>query len=157
MIDFYRINNDYLDFLKQYDSQVPNIQYEKHEKFFCGTVLNVNEINYFAPISSFTIPQRTNFLILDKQKALSSVRLCFMVPVLPSVITKISIKDLHNEDPKYAILVSKEYQYCSVHEQELKKKAMSVYKIGCNKNHILNKTCCDFKKLEQVYIQYKQE
>lgn len=92
MIDFYRINSDYLSFLKQYDSQVPNIQYEKHDKFFCGTVLSIDGINYFAPISSFKIPQRTNFIILDKQKSLSSVRLCFMIPVLSSVITKIKLK-----------------------------------------------------------------
>lgn len=157
MIDFYRINSDYLSFLKQYDSQVPNIQYEKHDKFFCGTVLSIDGINYFAPISSFKIPQRTNFIILDKQKSLSSVRLCFMIPVLSSVITKINIKDLYNEDPHYAILVSKEYHYCSAHEQELNKKALSVYKIGCNKNHALNKTCCDFKLLEQIYTKFKQE
>ncbi len=157
MIDFYKINSAYLDFLKKYDSQVPNTEYEQHEKFFCGTVLNINGIDFFAPISSFKTPQRTNFLIFDKQKVLSSVRLCFMVPVLSSVIAKVSIKDLYSIDPQYAILVSKEYQYCSTHEQDLKKKAASVYKIGCNKNHSLNKTCCDFKLLEKIYTQFAKE
>lgn len=37
---------------------------------------------------------------------------------------------------------------------ELLKRANSVYKIGCNKNHFLNYTCCDFKKLENEYIKY---
>ena len=37
----------------------------------------------------------------------------------------------------------------------ISQKANAVYKIGCNKNHKLNYTCCDFKKLEEHYLEFK--
>lgn len=48
-------------------------------------------------------------------------------------------------------------RYCKMHEAEIFDKAERVYKIGCNKNHYLNYTCCDFKKLETVYLNYGKE
>ena len=53
----------------------------------------INEFDYFAPISSFTIPQRTNIIIKDiSGKPISSIRFFFMVPVPQNVITVKSIK-----------------------------------------------------------------
>lgn len=57
-------------------------------------------------------------------------------------------------DVNYANLLRAEYSYCSAHIQDILKKTLSVYKIGCNKNHRLNYTCCDFKKLEANYMRY---
>lgn len=157
MIDFYEINSDYLDYLRKYDSRVPVKGYALHEKFFCGVVLTVNDgISYYAPVSHFKQIQRTNFPIYDKDgiTILSSVRLCFMIPVIPSVINRISMRKLFSIDSAYAVLVDKEYSYCSKHEAQLNKRAQAVYKIGCNKKHKFNSLCCDFKKLEGVYKDY---
>ena len=55
----------------------------------------------------------------------------------------------------YANLLNTEYQWCLRNETAILKKAKAVYKIGCNKNHTLNNMCCDFKKLEKEYLQYK--
>ena len=157
MIDFYEIDSSYLDYLRQYDSRVPATGYNKHEKFFCGIVLTVcDDVLYYAPVSHFKQIQRTNFPIYDKDDVtiLSTVRLCFMIPVMPSVITRINLHELYAADPAYAILVDKEYSYCSKHEEQLNKRAQAVYKIGCNKKHRFNDLCCDFKKLEGVYRNY---
>ncbi|MBQ7216347.1 MAG: type III toxin-antitoxin system ToxN/AbiQ family toxin [Synergistaceae bacterium] len=157
MINFYDIASDYLDYLRSYEPKVPKTGYSSHEKFFCGIVLTINDsVQYYAPVSSFSEQQRTNFLIYDKdgRTVLSSVRFCFMIPVMPSVISRINIQNLHRTDSSYAILVDKEYSYCSSHEALLRKRAQSVYNIGCNKRHAFNHTCCDFKKLERVYQAY---
>lgn len=66
-----------------------------------------------------------------------------MIPVMLSVVSRINIQDFYSISPSYAILVSKEYSYCSSHEEFLKRRAQSVYNIGCN-----------FKKLERVYQAY---
>ena len=157
MIDFYDIDPHYLDYLRNYEPKVPAAGYTSHEKFFCGIVLTINDTHqYYAPVSSFSTKQRTNFLIYDKdcKTVLSSVRLCFMIPVMPSVLHRINVQDLYSTDPSYAILVDKEYSYCSSHEALLRKRAQSVYNIGCNKKHEYNSCCCDFKKLERVYQAY---
>ena len=157
MIDFYDIDSDYLDYLRSYEPKVPKTGYNSYEKFFCGIILTINDtVQYYAPVSSFSEQQRTNFLIYDKDNktVLSSVRLCFMVPVISSIIHRINIQELFRTDSLYAILVDKEYSYCSKNETSLRKRAQSVYNIGCNKNHAYNRNCCDFKKLERVYQAY---
>lgn len=53
MLDFYDVDLDYINFLKQYDTQIPNISYTSRNKFVCGIVLNINGINImlrFPPI-----------------------------------------------------------------------------------------------------------
>lgn len=51
-------------------------------------------------------------------------------------------------------LFTEKLTFCSI-VYDIKAKALSVYKIGCNKKHRLNYICCDFKKLEEHYMEYK--
>lgn len=155
MIAFYDIDKDYINFLKTLDKQVPNIEYNKNNKFVCGVVLNINDVKYYAPISHMTNKQQTNLQIFDKGKPISTIRFSFMVPAMDSVLKKKDFISISKSDKKYVDLLSSEYNYCKSHINEIKKKAMSVYAIGCNKNHRLNYTCCDFQKLEKYYMKYK--
>lgn len=157
MIKFYDVDTNYINFLRKIDNQIPNMSYESHDKFVCGVVLNIDDVEYYAPISHFNKPQKTNFPIIDNGKIISTVRFCFMFPALHSVLKKKNFKKISELDPKYADLLSTEYKYCKSHIEELTKRAYSVYKIGCNKNHCLNYTCCDFKKLESYYTQYNEK
>ncbi len=157
MIDFYNIDSGYLDYLRRYDDKVPRTGYITHKKFFCGIVLTIgDDIPYYAPVSHFRHKQRTNFPIYDKDGTtiLSTVRLCFMIPVIDSVLQRINIKDIYRIDSAYATLVDKEYSYCSKNEAQLLKCAKIVYRIGCNKTHKYNSCCCDFKFLEGIYQKY---
>ena len=45
MIEFYDIDENYINFLKTFDKQVPNVTYDSNNKFVCGVVLNVNNID----------------------------------------------------------------------------------------------------------------
>ena len=54
MLRFYDINEEYIQFLKSIDSQVPDIKYESNNKFVCGIVLNINDVKYYAHISHKT-------------------------------------------------------------------------------------------------------
>ena len=154
MIRFYDVDKNYINFLRGIDRQIPNLSYEPHDKFVCGIVLEVNGINYYAPISHFNTPQKTNIPIYDKDKVISTVRFCFMFPAPSEVLKEKNFKAISTTDEKYANLLNTEYEYCKNHMDDLQKRAKSVYKIGCNKNHYLNHTCCDFKKLESEYSKY---
>ena len=70
-----------------------------------------------------------------------------MIPAYDDVLSELNFAQISKTDKRYADLVRAEYDYC--------KRTKSVYKIGCNKNHRLKYTCCDFPKLEREYINYK--
>lgn len=154
MLYFYYVDREYIAFLKQYDPNVPNMDYSTHDKFFCGIVLCVNGIKYYAPISHFSQKQQTNMLILNKGNPIASLRFSFMIPVKDEFVRKVDFNKIGKEDSKYADLLRAEYRFCVSHINDIKRKALSVYKIGCNKNHRLNSFCCQFAELEKRMEDY---
>ena len=156
MLKFYDIDENYIKFLKTIDKQVPDVKYDSNNKFVCGVVLEIDDIKYYAPISHKTDKQQTNLQILDKGRPISTLRFSFMVPAFDQVLTYKNFKDIEKSDTNYANLLKAEYDYCKNHIKEIKDKALAVYKIGCNKKHRLNYVCCDFKKLEEHYLEYKK-
>ena len=159
MLKFYDIDKNYIKFLQKYDSQVPNIEYSTNNKFVCGIVLNIEESNmdYYAPISHMTNKQQTNLLIYDNNTPISSIRFSFMIPAINDVLTEKDFKKVSETDQNYADLLNSEYRYCVGHKSDILAKALKVYRIGCNKNHRLNYTCCDFKLLESALEIYKSQ
>ena len=150
-LKFYDIHKKYISYLKKFDHQIPEIEYDNNSKFFCGIVLEINGFNYYAPITSFNKQQRTNFVILDKGRPISSIRFSFMVPASEPFIT---LTDFSSKPQKYKDLVNAEVKYCNQNITAIYKKAKEVYKIGINKKHPLNHTCCDFKLLEEKSLIY---
>ena len=131
---FYEVDSEYIRYLRENgDNKIPNVNYDKHKKFFCGIVLTINNFNYFAPVSSFNKKMHTVFLIMDKDrntkelKAISSLRFSFM---FPCPIEFLSQKDFSKEDEKYQILLRKELHYCNINRERIKKKAERVCKRG---------------------------
>lgn len=176
-LDFYTIDEGYLDFLRGYEEKVPNQDYKINKKFFCGVVLDINGVKYFAPISHTTEKTQTGIIITHDGEDKSSIKFCFMVPVPDKYIiykdfateTEINyVRDKYldscNGDEKlamekalkYVALLNIEHKFCNNNIEKIKKKALKVYKIGCNDRHPLNKCCCDFKKLEEVKDMYNQ-
>ena len=152
MLNFYDINESYTKYLQQFDSRIPNINYESgNNKFVCGVVFAINDIQYYAPISHMTVKQATNLIIYDKGKPISSIRFSFMFPAKVEVLTRKDISLIAKTNPSYANLLATELSFCSAHEAEILKKAEIVYKIGCNENHRYNKYCVDFKRIEKIY------
>lgn len=156
MIKFYDIDENYIKFLKTIDTKIPDIDYDSHNKFVCGVVFSIDDIDYYAPVSHFNKEQKTNFPIYNKGKIIATIRFCFMFPVPSDVLTLKDFSEVAKIDKEYANLLNTEYFYCKSHTDEIIKKARSVYAIGCNKKHFLNQNCCDFKKLEKHYTEYKK-
>lgn len=156
MIKFYDVEKDYIKYLQTLDAQVPNIEYSTNNKFVCGIVLSINNINYYAPISHMKIKQQTNMLIFNNGLPISTIRFSFMIPAYDEVLIEKNFKQISLIDQQYADLLNAEYLFCKKNESQIIDKANSVYKIGCNKHHRLNYTCCDFKLLEQKYMKYKK-
>lgn len=150
-LKFYEVDQAYINYLKSFDRQIPDISYDKYNKFVCGIVLSVGGYNYFAPVSSFNKQQATNLLITDKGRPISSVRFCFMFPAPDEVI---KLKDFTTVPPDYLDLLNAEVKFCNKNIADIEKMANKVYKIGSNRNNPLAYTCCDFKLLENKCTEF---
>lgn len=157
-LKFYEVDSEYIKYLKENgDEKIPNIDYKKHKKFFCGIVLTINNFNYFAPVSSYNKKVHTSFLIMDKDKEtnklnpISSLRFSFM---FPCPIEYLSQKDFSKEDEKYRNLLRKELRYCNKNREKIKKLANEVYKLGLKEETRKKFNVCNFKKLEETYFRY---
>lgn len=154
MIEFFDVDINYINYLKQYESKIPNIEYNNSNKFICGVVQKINDLNYYAPISSKTSPQRTSLLIYDNQRVISSIKFAFMFPVPDDALAIKNISQIRLVDSSYADLLQMEYSFCNSHENEIIRKAQSVYRYGTNPNHHLFNCCCNFTLLEEKYNLY---
>ena len=152
-LDFYEVDQAYVDELKAVDPLIPNVNYSTHGKFMCGILFSINGLDYFAPISSFKKSQRTNFLIKNRRgQVVGSVRFSFMFPI---VELKRHVKDFSQEDEKRRNLLIEELEYCNKHARRIHAKAKHVYDtVTSGSNPALQKVCCDFRKLEQYVSEH---
>ena len=163
-MDFYRINEEYNQYLQRYEKEkrgvtkVPNIRYADRNKFAFGAVMQVNGINYYVSVSSFSKKQEANILIRipgDEKEVKGSLRFNYMVPVPNECIEKLVIKDV--EDEKYRLLLNKEYRFCIDNAERIQKKANKIYEmVTTNRKQILTDNSCDFSILEQGYQEYEK-
>ena len=156
-LDFYTIDLDYVSYLKQAEmekrgfSRVPNMEYgkERKQKFLCGVVLSVNNVEYYVPVSSFKEQKPDNFLILaDNGQVVSSLRFNYMFPIPKGLA---SIRRIADEpDLAYRRLLAQELRYCIRHQEQIQKLAERTHKrvlLGKNTGLVFNS--CDFRLLEE--------
>ncbi|MGN1468208.1 MAG: type III toxin-antitoxin system ToxN/AbiQ family toxin [Ruminococcus sp.] len=164
-LKFYLVPYDYIQYLQNAEieargfSRVPNLDYgnNRKQKFVCGVVLSINNIDYFAPITSYKINKPDNFLIMNSKqnKVLSSLRFNYMFPVPMNIIKIYSFSNI--SDLKYRSLVLEEYAYCIKNQNVIKKLANRTYKrVLLGKDMGLVYNSCDFKLLEEKCREYIQ-
>ena len=146
-LNFYTVDQVYVDELQAIEPKVPNVQYEKHNKFVCGILFRIHGFDYFAPVSSFTKQQKTNFIIKNSNgKPVGCVRFSFMFPI-PADLRM--VKNFSEEDDARRFLLLEELQYCNRKARQIVSKAQHVYDMATSgKDPHLAAVCCDFKRLE---------
>lgn len=138
-LDFYEVNIDYVKYLKQFDSRIPDVVYQNRNKFVCGTLFKINGLNFFAPVSSFNIKQNSNYVIEVGNVPVGSVRYSFMFPVPDSEIKQ---KVINNEsDYQYRFLLRQELKYCNKNREVIQSKAKAIYHKALDKNTTYHKFC----------------
>ena len=155
MLNFYDVDISYANFLRKFDTRVPQIKYNTNNKFVCGIVLKIDKYDYFVPLSSDISRKQTSMLIEDTNgRAIASLKFCFMFPVPSNLVTIKKLANIRKTDQAYAYLLKIELKFCQKNEKIILQKAQNIYKIGCNKNHVLNHSCCDFLLLQQKYDEW---
>lgn len=164
-LNFYTVELDYVKFLKHTEekergfSRVPNMDYgiQHKPKFLCGVVLQLKNMNYYVPVTSYKQQKPDNFLIQAANgQIVSSLRFNYMFPVPDKLISPRII--IAEPDHAYRALLSQELRYCIRHQETIQYLAERTYKrvlIGRNPGLVHNS--CDFRLLEQAYHSYLLE
>ena len=134
-LDFYSVDTKYVKYLQDAEvqkrgfSRVPNMAYSStyKPKFLCGIVLQVNDVDYYVPVTSYKQQKPDNFLIIaDNGQAVSSLRFNYMFPVPGMIVTVRIITD--EPDRAYRALLAQELRYCIKNQDTIQHLADRTYK-----------------------------
>lgn len=165
---FYDVPSDYVNYLRDFEnsirgfSRVPLVDYEAHNrkgKFFCGIVLQINDFQYFVPVSSNIHDHPNTIFLYDRHKRIGSLRFGFMIPVPERVMKERLIRN--ETDPQYRRLLEKELAYCRRNDSSIREMALKTYMTislsgrGIEPRHL--DRSCDFRLLEGACAIYARE
>jgi protein AbiQ len=159
---FYNIDPGDCDFLRTFDDRVCVNNKDKAGRPFIGVVVKLNDVKYYAPLSSpkpkhLEMKSRVDFIKIDGGK-LGVININNMIPVLDEQLIPVVINNANTDDSFYVGLLTDQITWCNEHKIEILSKAQGLYdKAATGRlNEYIYARCCDFKKLENIYLQYQQ-
>lgn len=152
----YEVDYNYRKYLEQFE---PKVSQKDNRKFY-GILIKKEKYEYCIPFTS-KVRYRSPKLVVNiknKNKTIAQLLLNNMIPILDD---KIKLVDVEKE--KYADYLKSEIIYLSNKNvvNEIISKAERIFEVmQDSKNYdykFFKKLCCDFSKLEEIYLQYKQQ
>ena len=158
-----KVDSKYCDYLRKFDNKVVYNKNNKELRPFIGVILKVNEVLYFAPLSSPKIKHLNMKDNLDFMKInhgnLGVVNFNNMIPVLKENYTLIDLnnKPTNNQDLTYYYLLLAQLSWLNAHRLQVIRKATHLYDLYITNKLSPNikKRCCNFPLLEEKCINYK--
>lgn len=163
-LKWYVVDKKYVNYLKEFDNKVENIDYKENLKPYIGIIIKINDFKYYVPISSakekhYSMKDTLDFIRIRKDsKILGVLNLNNMIPIFDKYVQKLEYnnikryKKFESESNKklYIKLLNTELRIINSKKELIRKNAIILYNIKTNKpNHKLSKRCCDFKLLEE--------
>lgn len=133
---------------------------KKQDRLY-GIILEINNINYFAPLSSPKEKHKQMKSSLDFIKINNGrdgiINLNNMIPILLECCKIIDIKQEIKQDRKYGLILKYQYNWCNENKEQIMLKANKLYNLVISNrvNIKLKNRCCDFKYLEEKYKKFK--
>ncbi len=157
-IELYEVNSKYIDYLVPF---APHLFHNKksgqhNERKYIGIILIVEDMKYFAPLSSYKAKhdKMKNSLDFMKIGNYAVVNLNNMFPVPENEYTYVNIKMVKNE--QYKKLLMTEYRIIKKLQDKIRKNARELYthKKKNGTATALAKRCNDFILLEEKCREY---
>ena len=159
-----KVNEDYCNFLRKYDSKIIYNTKEKSSRPFIGILFEVDKFKYFAPLTSpkikhLTMKDTIDFMKINKGE-LGAINFNNMIPLIENTYTKIElnrkVSDLENL--KYQKLLIEQYLWLNSRYVQICRKAERLYKYYYQNRLPKNikERCCNFKLLEEKSVKYKE-
>ena len=169
-MQWYALNKEYVNYLKQYDKLVPNIEYTGRLKCFLGIIFKSKSgYHYFAPLTSYKSKFKIMkndidfFKLIGKNgKIYGAIDINNMIPVPKSEYTEITIENLqkfrdfssNREKKQYWKLLQTELS--CINEKIIYHNAEKLYRFVTQyPDSPLAKRCCKYKLLEKKCNEYK--
>lgn len=170
-ISWHIVDNKYIEYLKRFDLNVQNIDYKDAFKPYIGIVLNVNNFDYYVPVSSvknkhYKMAENMDFVkIMQNNRILCVINLNNMVPILDNQIKLLKFADLSNyqkfendiQKYKYISLLNKEIKEINNKKYDINNRAKQLYELKYEQPYSrIAKRCCDYHLLEEKCVEYSR-
>ena len=92
---WYVVDKKYVNYLKKFDEKVENVEYKNNLKPYIGIIINIENFNYYVPISSpkekhYKMKENLDLIkIKQKDKILGILNLNNMIPIADECICKL--------------------------------------------------------------------
>lgn len=159
---FYHINEEYIKYLRIFDSNVTDNSKEnkKENRPYIGILIEVNNFKYLAPLSSkkakfYSMKNNIDFIKINSGKE-GAINLNNMLPVDSIFISEYN--PTSEKDLDYKNLVEKQLSWCNeeINKSKILKYAEKLYRLS-QTNRLpknIEKRCCNFKLLEEKNLEY---
>ena len=159
---FYHIKDDYIRYLRQYDSKVAENKNESRP--YLGIVLEINSIRYYAPFTSPKPKHQKMKNTKDFRKInhglYGAINFNNMIPVLDSALIQINIENIPDEN--YKRLLQNQYTSILTDKAQIQKCATNLHTLVSTSDANLNsydltikQRSCNLPLLESIFTQYK--
>lgn len=154
-LKIYEVDYKYRKYLEKFE---PKVSQKDNRKFY-GILIKKDQYEYCIPFTS-KVKHRNPKLtinIKNKGKIIAQLLLNNMIPIIED---EIKLVDVDKE--KYVDYLKSEIIYLSNKNviNEIIRKSKNIFEILENKEsydyNFFKKLCCNFKKLENVYLEYKE-
>jgi len=162
-LKFYRAEARYCDFLRQADPCVPYIQDDKKTRPFVGVLLMVEDIDYFAPLTSpkpkhKTMKNQVDFIKINGGEW-GAINLNNMIPIHRSCLIAVDMNILESDDKAeqdYKNLLSNQLSWCNSNKTGILRRAEKLYQMIVSKKARpeLSRRCCNYLIDEEQYRKY---
>ena len=155
-IRIYEIRSEYIKYLGNYQKHIFHQSNGKERRKYIGIVLEINGIQYFAPLSSYKEKHKKMRETVDfiKIKEYAVINLNNMIPVPADQIIELDINKEQNESYRY--LLQAESREVNRQRNRIRKNAEIVYehKLYNGNSTALAKRTNDFVLLEKLCTKY---
>lgn len=178
IVQFYSVSEEYIKHLRTVDDKVrmsKGKQVGQGARPYIGIILTINNIDYLAPLTSYSEKKRKKFEQIpdnsllsfkmyevgNEENRLGMVQLNNMIPVPSSEMAPIDIKQLKEHDEKYAHLLDIQQLYLRKNQAEVTKRANKLYgavnaqMVGKVTVNYIGSMSCNFKALEAAMGTYQ--
>lgn len=162
-VPFFYVHNDYIDHLRRYDSRVMYNKPEFHRRPYVGLCIEINEFDYFIPLSSAkeNKGKQTNNTFTTKIKDENGDTIAYamhqnMIPIKREYVDLMDFDDLARIDPHYFRLLLKEREFIKKNIDSFINKSIKVHRKR-DKIPIYKSLCCNFSLLEDKSEEYKEK
>lgn len=160
-----KIDSNYCNYLREYDKRVVYNMGEKELRPFVGILFKINDLEYFAPLSSpkpkhLKMKNTIDFFKI-KDGELGAVNFNNMIPVNRNNYSLLDLdsKPISIPEIKYQKLMKEQIVWLNENYIQVKNKSYKLYNLYKNDKLASNikSRCCNFTLLEEISNNYSKE